>query len=273
MSGERPKFELSLPQILGSALAAVTAAVAASYLGVAGTVIGAAVVSVSSTVGTAVYTHYLKRTGERVKQRTLAAREDPAKEDPAREDKEDGEDGERTDADERRARRRPPWVKAGAAAAVVFGVSMGSILIYQALTDQTVHEQITGKKPAQAQQARQELRHERRPRETGFAPPAYVSTRTPEHTPSPEPSATPTPDATKQPSTKPSARPTPRPEPSRSESGSDSGAVHPSEAPSTPSRDGGPPLEAEEPQAPAAPSAPQGQEDEAAGQDRAQPPS
>ncbi|MDP9866598.1 MULTISPECIES: hypothetical protein [Streptosporangium] len=52
-----------MPQIVGGALATMTAAVAASYLGVAGTVIGAAVMSVGSTVGGAVYTHYLKRTG------------------------------------------------------------------------------------------------------------------------------------------------------------------------------------------------------------------
>ncbi|MEV0145759.1 MULTISPECIES: hypothetical protein [unclassified Nonomuraea] len=74
MGGEQQKFELSVPQIGGSALAAVTAAVAASYLGVAGTVIGAAVMSVASTVGTAVYTHYLKRTGDKVIRRTVVAR-------------------------------------------------------------------------------------------------------------------------------------------------------------------------------------------------------
>ncbi|GGP84105.1 hypothetical protein [Streptosporangium pseudovulgare] len=62
MGGEQ-RFDLSLPQIIGGALATMTAAVAASYLGVAGTVIGAAVMSVGSTVGGAVYTHYLKRTG------------------------------------------------------------------------------------------------------------------------------------------------------------------------------------------------------------------
>ena len=58
MGGEQRKFELTGPQIVGSTLAAVTAAVAASYLGVAGTVIGAALVSAGTTVGTAVYTHY-----------------------------------------------------------------------------------------------------------------------------------------------------------------------------------------------------------------------
>lgn len=76
MSDGQRRFELSVPQILGSALAAVTAAVAASYLGVAGTVIGAAVVSVASSVATAIYTHYLKRTGERVKHHTLVPKGD-----------------------------------------------------------------------------------------------------------------------------------------------------------------------------------------------------
>ncbi|MEU6744340.1 hypothetical protein [Streptosporangium sandarakinum] len=65
MGGEQ-RFDLSLPQIIGGALATMTAAVAASYLGVAGTVIGAAVMSVGSTVGGAVYTHYLKQTGSRL---------------------------------------------------------------------------------------------------------------------------------------------------------------------------------------------------------------
>lgn len=47
---------LSIPQLLGSAGAAVSAAVVASFLGVAGTLIGAAVGSIVSTVSAAVYT-------------------------------------------------------------------------------------------------------------------------------------------------------------------------------------------------------------------------
>ncbi|MFI6786932.1 hypothetical protein ACIBG4_06350 [Nonomuraea sp. NPDC050383] len=90
MGGEQQKFELSVPQIGGSALAAVTAAVAASYLGVAGTVIGAAVMSVASTVGTAVYTHYLKRTGDQVIRRTVVARRWQVREHGAEEDEAQG---------------------------------------------------------------------------------------------------------------------------------------------------------------------------------------
>ena len=61
MSTDRPRLQLSATQILASALAAVTATFAASYLGVAGTVIGAGVASVLTVVGNAVYSHSLQR--------------------------------------------------------------------------------------------------------------------------------------------------------------------------------------------------------------------
>ena len=61
MSKDRT-IELSAPQILGGALAAASAAVASSWLGVAGTVLGAVLVSVIATVGTAVYSSSLERS-------------------------------------------------------------------------------------------------------------------------------------------------------------------------------------------------------------------
>lgn len=68
MSGRR--IDLSATHVMASVLAAMTGAVAASYLGVAGTLIGAAVVSFASTAGTAIYRHYLGRGQERL--RTVA---------------------------------------------------------------------------------------------------------------------------------------------------------------------------------------------------------
>ncbi|HET7173850.1 MAG TPA: hypothetical protein VFI30_06200 [Nocardioidaceae bacterium] len=58
----RPRLELSGVRVLGGALAAASAAVAASWLGVGGTIIGAAVASVVATVGTALYSHSLERS-------------------------------------------------------------------------------------------------------------------------------------------------------------------------------------------------------------------
>ncbi len=67
MSGGR-RFEVSGTQIVAGVLATVTGAIAASYLGVAGTVIGAAVMSVASTGGGAVYKYYLGRTARRMRE-------------------------------------------------------------------------------------------------------------------------------------------------------------------------------------------------------------
>jgi hypothetical protein len=75
MRRREKRLELSLVQVTASVLAALTGAVAASYLGVAGTIIGVAVVSFASTVGTAVYRYFLGRTKDRL--RSAAASLDP----------------------------------------------------------------------------------------------------------------------------------------------------------------------------------------------------
>lgn len=58
---EKPRMEISATQVIGGALAAASAAVAASLLGVYGTVVGAAVVSVVASVGGALYTHSFRK--------------------------------------------------------------------------------------------------------------------------------------------------------------------------------------------------------------------
>jgi hypothetical protein len=66
MGPKNSGLQLTATQIAASVLAAVTATVAASFLGVNGTIIGAAVASVVSVVGNAVYSHSIHRTRERV---------------------------------------------------------------------------------------------------------------------------------------------------------------------------------------------------------------
>ncbi|MEV4169611.1 hypothetical protein [Nonomuraea sp. NPDC049709] len=227
MSGEQRKFELSMPQILGSALAAVTAAVAASYLGVAGTVIGAAVVSIASSVATAVYTHYLKRTGERVKQHTLTSwREEHDPDGPPEEGRLLAAAAHATPGVGESTlvmpvveepRRRLPWLKIAAAATIVFGVSMGSILVYQAAAQQTVHEQVTGKAPKKPQEEHRgrPVRQERESEAPAYPP--QTSTPAPS-TPSPSPTTT-------QPTRTPTPGPTPEPTPTRSDTVEPSGEV------------------------------------------------
>ncbi|GAA0912298.1 hypothetical protein [Nonomuraea longicatena] len=226
MSGEpRRKFELSVPQVLGGALAAVTAAVAASYLGVAGTVIGAAVASVGTTVGGAIYTHYLKRTGEKVKEHVHRH-----------------DDGEEPAP----VRRRPlPWLKLGVAAALVFAISMGTIVAYQMASGALVADQLPGRRPPASEPQRAPVQEKPGKPTEDPHPPAPPSSeppaRTPTPTPTPTPSRTPTkaptnpPTKTPEPPVTPSAPPEPSSEPSSEPTGPEPPAdsVPPDETPTT----------------------------------------
>lgn len=65
--GKQPvKVQFSLPQLLGSALAAATAAYLGSTLGTAGTIVGAALASIVGAVAGTLYTAGLDRTTRRV---------------------------------------------------------------------------------------------------------------------------------------------------------------------------------------------------------------
>jgi len=68
------KLNLSASQLIASGLAAISSTVAASYFGVAGTVIGAALGAVITVTGNAVYGHYLRRTRDRVLDLAVAQR-------------------------------------------------------------------------------------------------------------------------------------------------------------------------------------------------------
>ncbi|MFF3956348.1 hypothetical protein ACFYY1_24425 [Streptomyces sp. NPDC001890] len=65
------RIDLSVPQVAGSAVAAVAAAVAASQLGVYGTILGAGVMSVVATCGGSVFQHFFRRTGEQIREVTV----------------------------------------------------------------------------------------------------------------------------------------------------------------------------------------------------------
>ncbi len=64
---ETPRLGVTTVQVSASAAASVTSALAASFFGVAGTLIGAAVGSIVSTIAGALYTEYLRRAGERIR--------------------------------------------------------------------------------------------------------------------------------------------------------------------------------------------------------------
>src|SRR3954451_5965022 len=76
-SSPRDRVQLSAVQVAASALASVSAAVVASLFGVAGTVVGAGLVAVLSTTGSAIYSASMKRTSNqlrRAREQLLTAR-------------------------------------------------------------------------------------------------------------------------------------------------------------------------------------------------------
>jgi hypothetical protein len=63
----REQLQLSLAQVVGSSLAAVSAAIVCSFFGVAGTVIGTAAASIVATIGSSLYSYSVRRTQTRLR--------------------------------------------------------------------------------------------------------------------------------------------------------------------------------------------------------------
>ena len=64
----RPRLDVNGIQVCASTLASVSAAAVASIFGVAGTILGAAVVSLVATVGGALYSHGIRHTGAKLQE-------------------------------------------------------------------------------------------------------------------------------------------------------------------------------------------------------------
>ncbi|MFF1439347.1 hypothetical protein [Streptomyces sp. NPDC058295] len=133
---KRKRIDLSVPQVAGSAVAAVVAAKLASYFGVYGTILGAGLVSVVATCGGSLFQHFFRRTGEQLRDtqvRDVQVRDvqvrDPqvAAKPRVRTPPAPGEFTEGTVHRARSGRRRRPVV----AAALVFGVAMAGITTYE----------------------------------------------------------------------------------------------------------------------------------------------
>lgn len=123
---KRKRVDLSVPQVAGSAVAAVVAAKLASYFGVYGTILGAGVVSAIATCGGTVFQHFFKRTGEQIRDVTVLSK--PKAQQAA-------VPGEFTEGTVYRARVKS-WKRPVVAAALVFGVTMAGITTYELVSGQ-----------------------------------------------------------------------------------------------------------------------------------------
>ncbi|MFD9066898.1 hypothetical protein ACFVZ3_35860 [Kitasatospora purpeofusca] len=153
----RRRIDLSGTQVAASALATVVGAVLASELGVYGTILGAAVVSIGATTGGALFQHLFRRTGEQLRgavdrvtgpgrlvnglrQAPEPDRADPDRADPA------PPTGSAEWSTPRvvRARRRWGWKTYAAVSALVFTVAMVPILAFEIATGRPVSATVQG---------------------------------------------------------------------------------------------------------------------------------
>jgi hypothetical protein len=213
-SSTTPRFGLSLTQVVGSAVAAAAAAFGASYLGVAGTIIGAAVGSVIATVASAMYTTSVHRTRQVVRttvtQWTGTTATAPVVDPNA--------------PPIQPARRRPPWSRVALAAAAVLAVALGGITAVETLAGRPLAGVVGGSSASGTSLGNVDGSGgstTRRPRTAAPAAPPAVS-GTPSATPAPAPTTTsgstgptgtPTSSPSTQPTTAPSAGTSPDPTP------------------------------------------------------------
>ncbi|MGV9344930.1 hypothetical protein ACWDSD_09015 [Streptomyces spiralis] len=148
---KKKRIDLNVPQVAGSAVAAVVAAKLASYFGVYGTILGAGVVSVIATCGGSFFQHFFRRTGEHLREATaVSSRPLPAAVPGGRTPP---PPGEFTSGTVYRARVKN-WKRPVVAAALVFGVTMAGITAYELVSGDsfsggkgtTVGDAVTGRR-------------------------------------------------------------------------------------------------------------------------------
>ena len=208
---QQKRSQLSAVQVAASALAAVSSAVVASFFGVAGTLIGAAVASVIATVGTALYTESLSKTNDRLR-RLVTTRERP-RTTPA------PEPATRTlpshlDPRQSPARRRGlRWSRVAGYAVAVFVVAMGIVtgieLIGQKPVSALVGHSSGSRTTTIGELAEASSRRDTTP--TTPSTPATTAPATPSETAPSEPTPTVEQETSRAPSTTPSGSSAPEP--------------------------------------------------------------
>ena len=215
----RDKVGISAVQVVAGAAAAATGAFAASALGVAGTVAGAAVVSVLVTVAAALYDHSLRQA----RYRLLLARQaktaetgavSPAPTDPHEDDDLPIDPLEGLDLSDERGYH---WRRIVLVAAAVFGVAMATITGFELVTGRPISSVFTGDDtPGTSIQRVVRPHRNASPEPSSSTPTATPTPTSPSPTPvttTPTSTGTPTPTATTTVTATVTASPTPTPTP------------------------------------------------------------
>jgi hypothetical protein len=207
-------LDLSPIQVMGGALAAMTAAGLGSRFSVEGTVLGAAVASVIAAVAGALYTASLRRTGEAVRgvlgaRRTVASQiMRPSTGSTAVAPESLSGPAGTADTSARTSRRRTLVLSSVVGAVAIFALAGGALTMYEAIAGQALSGG-GGTTFSQVQQDEREdqPRDEQDPAPNESADPSGSAdpSSTAEPSDSPEPQSAPTEEPSADPSVEPSA--------------------------------------------------------------------
>ena len=197
---DEPRLGISTAQVAGSALAAVSAAFFASWLGVAGTLIGAALGSVVGTVGSASYTYSLQRSHALV--RGCPAHRAPQRSGPPA------------------PGGQWPWRRIAAGGAAVLALTLGTLTVVEGIVGKPVSSMTSGGDGGGTTIGR--VVRDEGPRGDSPTPSEPTAPTSPTPSPSTDPTSQPTdqPSGTPSPSVQPTGSPSPTPSDETSPTGS-----------------------------------------------------
>jgi hypothetical protein len=227
---KKRNFEFSVTQIVGGALAAMTAAALGSQLSAAGTIVGAALASVVAAVAGSLYTASLRRTRDKVKTVFWTGEPNEVQEPTVMEIIPDSEGhiaGQRShlvapepDPNQKPQRPKLNWKRVLVVALVTFGIAAVALTTFELVTGQalsggkgTTFQQVSeGTSDKGSETKKKEPTKKPTPEATAESasepptpePRAQASTSQPEATPSATTEA-PTPEASNAPSSTPSS--------------------------------------------------------------------
>ncbi|GAA2695911.1 hypothetical protein [Actinoplanes palleronii] len=128
---------IDIPKTIAGTLAAVSAAVVGSFLGVAGTLIGAAVASLISSVGTEIYHRYLERGTKKLQTAFVTA--------PAAVGTPEVAAAPQPPSDEPAPARQIRWKRISLVAASLFVLAMGTLTAAELLAGRSAADATGGK--------------------------------------------------------------------------------------------------------------------------------
>lgn len=261
---EPRKLDLSTVQVAASALAAVSAAVFASWFGTAGTLIGAALGSVVATVASATYSYSLRRTAEIARRKAAQVREtggalraslprpkssEPGPDEldrtqtlPAADEQADEQaEGPATPWWKRLDPRGKdlPWVKLGVASAAVMVVAMVVLTSFEGLTGRSLSSFFGNDEPSSTTVGnvfsgnRSEPTQEPTPEQAPSESPSESPSQAPSSEPTDEPSESPSEEPTETEAPVPTPTPTLPTTPTPSEDPGAAGSGSPTPSPSS----------------------------------------